>query len=102
MRATVEPRRDDVHLFGLDRCYQLAIHDPGPVLQRLCEMTRADRFTPRQIGDSERELQDAVVGACGKLHLAHGAFHQPATGFVQRAELPYLSHAHICVVGDHV
>jgi hypothetical protein len=35
-------------------------------------MSVLDRITPCQIGDGARQLEDAVLGACGELQLVHG------------------------------
>ena len=39
----------------------LTQHQLRPVLQRLSQMDRPDLFTPRQIGDRARQLEDAMV-----------------------------------------
>ena len=38
-------------------------HHPWLVLQRLGQMRRLDRFTPRQVRDRARQLEHAMIGA---------------------------------------
>jgi len=52
-----------------------------------------------QVCDGVRQLEDAMIGSCRELQLAHGAFHQAAAGVFERAELPHLRRAHVGVEG---
>ena len=43
------------------------LHPSRAVLQRLGQVRRANRWVSRKIGNGARELENAVVAACGKL-----------------------------------
>lgn len=58
-------------------------------------MGAADFFGSGQIGDAARQLEQAVIGARGEVHLLHGGTHQVLAGFIQAAVLADIGVAHV-------
>ena len=66
----------------------LAQHQLRPVLQCLCQVPGLDLFTPCQIRNCARQLQDAVIGPRRQIELRHRRPHQALPFIGQLAELP--------------
>jgi len=71
-----------------------------PVLDGLGNVLRFDGVTVFQVGDGQRQLEDAVEGAGGEVKLFHGGLEQALRRVFDVAELPYLGGRHLGVTGQ--
>jgi len=81
------------HKHRESRCLPL-LHPPRPVLDRLCQMRRANLLLSRQVGDRAGELEYTVVAARREVQLAHGGLHQRLARAIQLTVRAQLGGAH--------
>ena len=72
-----------------------------PVLNRLRQVMRLDLRRTLQIGDSARQLEDAVEGAGAHAQLRHAGAQQALAGLVQAAVLVHFRRAHVSIAYLH-